>query len=58
MATRSEVLVCRLSFAGITGSIPVGDMDVVSGDFCRVDVDHSSRWVLQNVVCLSVITGP
>ena len=49
--------VCGLSLAGIAGSNPAGLMDVCLLEvLCVVrSTDHSSRGILQSVVCLNVI---
>ena len=50
--------------AGIVGSNPAWEMDIclLSVVLCQVEspasADHSSRCVLPNVVCLSVIVKP
>ena len=62
VAARSKAWVCCRSPAGISGSDPVGDVDVrFLWMLCVVrqrslrGADHSSRGVLPSVVCLSVI---
>ena len=59
MAARSKASDCSRSVAVIAGSNPARDMDVV----CFVvkvpaRADHSSRGVLQSVVCLYEIWKP
>jgi len=64
VAARSKAWVCSRSLARIVGSSPAGSMDVcLLRDLCVVRyrsvrrADHSSRGVLPNVVCLSVIVN-
>ena len=58
----SKVRVCGRSLSGTAGPNLAAGMDVslVSVVCCQVvrQADHSSRGVLPNVVCLSVIMNP
>jgi len=65
VATRSEAWICGRSLAGIVASNPAGGIDVCL--LCMLYVvrqrslrraDHSSRGVLPNMICLSVIVNP
>jgi hypothetical protein len=56
VAARFEAWVCSSSLVGVAGSNRTGGMDL----YCQVKkslrrADHSSRGVLQSMVCLSVI---
>jgi hypothetical protein len=62
---RAKVWVCGYSLAGVVGSYPAGIIDVCFWDCCVLSgrrslrrADHSSRGVLQILVCLSVISKP
>ena len=57
MAASSKAWVHSCSLAGIVGSNPAGGLDMMSGscECCVGRADRSSRGVLPNVVCLSVI---
>jgi len=64
VTAQSEAWVCGHSLAGIVGSNPAGGMgDCLLWVLCVVRqkslrrADHSSRGVLPNVVCLSVIVN-
>jgi len=63
VAGQSKAWGCSRSLDGMVGSNPAGIMDAsLMGVLCVVKegslrrADHSSRGVLPNVVCLSVIT--
>ena len=63
VAAQPKTSVCCRTFAGMVGSNPAGGMDVcLLWLLCVVTyrslrrVDHSSRWVILGVVCLSVIS--
>ena len=65
VAERSKAWVCGRSLVGIAGSNPAGGMDVclvwlfgVVRERSLRRTDPSSRGVLPNLVCLSVIVKP
>jgi len=60
VAARSKASVCSRQYAGIVGSNPAWAwMFVTCGCFVSLHrADHSSRGVLPNSVCLSVIAKP